>query len=190
MRARRAAPCRRRCQNGELLALIDEIRGAHEFAATNGSPRVWLQLRRRGVRVGRKRIERIMHANGRRGAYRAGARGQRSGGRTIQDPLVQRTRSPTAGMVPGHRRAPRRSAGLTRSRADRLNSDPTPAKRPDRHSPRAQAHNRQPPDAEPGGPAYTAGRAAEVTMSSFVLSTIALSSPRSRSGTPNFARVR
>lgn len=31
--------------------------------------------------------------------------------------------------------------------------------------------------------------AVEVTMSSFVLSTIASSSPRSRSGTPNFARV-
>lgn len=34
-----------------------------------------------------------------------------------------------------------------------------------------------------------AGAAYVVTMSSFVLSTIASSSPRSRSGTPNFARV-
>jgi hypothetical protein len=30
---------------------------------------VWLQLRRRGVRVGRKRVERIMRRHGRRGAY-------------------------------------------------------------------------------------------------------------------------
>ena len=53
----------------ELLELIDEIRGEHEFAATYGSPRVWLELRRRGVRVGRKRVERIMREHGRRGAY-------------------------------------------------------------------------------------------------------------------------
>ena len=49
--------------------LIDEIRGEHEFAATYGSPRVWLELRRRGVQVGRKRVERIMRVNGRQGAY-------------------------------------------------------------------------------------------------------------------------
>ena len=49
--------------------MIDAIRGEHEFAATYGSPRVWLELRRRGVRVGRKRVERIMRANGRQGAY-------------------------------------------------------------------------------------------------------------------------
>jgi hypothetical protein len=36
---------------------------------------------------------------------------------------------------------------------------------------------------------WLAAGAAGVTMSSFVLSTIASNSPRSRSGTPNFARV-
>jgi hypothetical protein len=46
----------------------------------------------------------------------------------------------------------------------------------------------QPSDAGAGGPAYGAV-ASEVTMSSFVLSTIATSSPRSRSGTRNFASV-
>lgn len=52
-----------------LLVLIDEIRGQSEFAATYGSPRVWLELRRRGVLVSRKRVERIMRVHGRRGAY-------------------------------------------------------------------------------------------------------------------------
>jgi hypothetical protein len=36
---------------------------------TYGSPRVWLELRNRGVKVGRKRVARIMRANVRKGAY-------------------------------------------------------------------------------------------------------------------------
>ena len=68
-RARRTLPSQRAREDTDLLALIDEIRGEHEFAASYGSPRVWLELRRRGMRVGRKRVERIMHAIGRRGAY-------------------------------------------------------------------------------------------------------------------------
>jgi putative transposase len=51
-----------------MLAPIDEIRGAHEFAAGYGSPRAWLALRNSGIRVGRKRVARIMRVNGRRGA--------------------------------------------------------------------------------------------------------------------------
>ena len=54
-RARQAEPSRRTREDAELLAMIDEIRGEHEFAATYGSPRVWLELRNRGVKVGRKR---------------------------------------------------------------------------------------------------------------------------------------
>ena len=68
-RKSRRAPSRRAIEDAELLRLIDEIRGEHEFAGTYGSPRVWLQLRRRGVRVGRKRVERIMRGHRRRGAY-------------------------------------------------------------------------------------------------------------------------
>lgn len=41
-RARRRAPSPRACRDAGLLELIDEIRGSHEFAATYGSPRVWL----------------------------------------------------------------------------------------------------------------------------------------------------
>ena len=66
-RARQAQPSRRAREDAELLAMIDEIRGSHEFAATYGSPRVWLELRNRGVKVGRKRVERIMRVNGRQG---------------------------------------------------------------------------------------------------------------------------
>ena len=58
-----------RFRDTELLGVIDEIRGEHPFAASYGSPRVWLALRRRGVRVSRKRVERIMRVNGRQGAY-------------------------------------------------------------------------------------------------------------------------
>lgn len=68
-RARRANPSRRCRVDAQLLALIDEIRGQSEFAAAYGSPRVWFALRRRGVQVSRKRVERIMRTNGRQGAY-------------------------------------------------------------------------------------------------------------------------
>ena len=68
-RKARQQPSRRTREDAGLLTLIDEIRGSHEFAATYGSPRVWLELRRRGVWVSRKRVERMMRVNGRRGAY-------------------------------------------------------------------------------------------------------------------------
>ena len=68
-RTARRQPSPRAREDTELLRLIDEIRGEHEFAATYGSPRVWLQLRNRGIRVSRKRVERIMRVNGRKGAY-------------------------------------------------------------------------------------------------------------------------
>lgn len=82
-RARATLPARRRREDAELLGLIDEVRASHEFAGTYGSPRVWLELRRRGVRVGRKRVERIMRENDRRGAY---LRKGWKGGSTKQNP--------------------------------------------------------------------------------------------------------
>lgn len=68
-RVRRAAPSRRQLEDGQLLEMIVKIRTVHEFAGTYGSPRVWLQLRRQGVRVGRKRVERIMREHGLQGAF-------------------------------------------------------------------------------------------------------------------------
>lgn len=68
-RKARQAPSRRAIEDAELLGLIDKIRGECEFAATYGSPRVWLELRNRGVKVGRKRVARIMRVNGRQGAF-------------------------------------------------------------------------------------------------------------------------
>ena len=82
-RKARREPSRRAREDAELLRLIDAIRGEHEFAATYGSPRVWLELRNRGVKVGRKRVARIMRANGRKGAYLR--RGWKHGS-TRQDP--------------------------------------------------------------------------------------------------------
>jgi putative transposase len=79
-RARQAAPSRRRLEDAELLQMICKVRSANEFAAAYRSPRVWLELRRQGVRCGRKRIERIMRENGLAGAYpRKGRRAARPG---------------------------------------------------------------------------------------------------------------
>lgn len=68
-RARAASPSRRQREDAELLERINTIRSAHEYAATYGSPRVWLELRRQGVRCSRKRVERIMRENGLVGAH-------------------------------------------------------------------------------------------------------------------------
>ena len=43
---------------------ILKIRAAHGFAATYGSPRVWLELRRQGVRFGRKWVQRLRRSHG------------------------------------------------------------------------------------------------------------------------------
>ena len=96
-RTARRAPSRRAIEDAELLRLIDAIRGEHEFAATYGSPRVWLELRRRGVRVGRKRVERIMRVNDRKGAYLRKGWNRGPPGRT---PSTQRRRTCWAATSP------------------------------------------------------------------------------------------
>lgn len=88
-RARVAAPSARQLGDAELLAKILAFRASHEFAPTYGAPRVWLELRRQGVRCGRKRIERIMREHGLRGAH---LRKGWKGGSTKQNP--QHTAAP------------------------------------------------------------------------------------------------
>ena len=82
-RARQVAPSRRELEDAALLEQICKVRAAHEFAATYGSPRVWLELRRQGVRVGRKRVERLMRTHGLQGAH---LRRGWKGGSTRQNP--------------------------------------------------------------------------------------------------------
>jgi putative transposase len=82
-RARTVTPSRRELDDAALLEQICKVRAAHEFAATYGSPRVWLELRRQGVRVGRKRVERLMRTHGLQGAY---LRRGWKGGSTRQNP--------------------------------------------------------------------------------------------------------
>jgi putative transposase len=82
-RSRVAAPSARELGDAELLEKILAFRDSHEFASTYGAPRVWLELRKQGVRCGRKRIERIMRQNGLRGAH---LRKGWKGGSTKQNP--------------------------------------------------------------------------------------------------------
>jgi putative transposase len=82
-RTRQVSPSRRELDDAALLEQILKIRAAHEFAATYGSPRVWLELRRQGVRVGRKRVERLMRTHGLQGAH---LRRGWKGGSTRQNP--------------------------------------------------------------------------------------------------------
>jgi putative transposase len=68
-RARHSAPARRELDDAALLEQIIKVRSVNEFAVTYGSPRVWLELRCQGVRVGRKRVERLMREHGLAGAH-------------------------------------------------------------------------------------------------------------------------
>jgi putative transposase len=82
-RARAACPPRRQREDAELLEKIKQIRSSSEFGDTCGSPRIWLELRRQGIRCGRNRVERLMRQPGLGGAY---LRKGRKGGSARQDP--------------------------------------------------------------------------------------------------------
>jgi putative transposase len=93
----RRAPSERARSDG---ALTERIRAIHaESSGTYGSPRVHAALGTRGVRCGRKRVERLMRRQGLRGAERRAARVRT----TVADPaaapagdLVERAFSPDA----------------------------------------------------------------------------------------------
>ncbi|WP_433577895.1 IS3 family transposase [Nocardia brasiliensis] len=61
------APSQRRLADEQLLAEIVDIHISS--GGTYGSPRVHAMLRRRGIAVGRKRVERLMRAAGLQGAF-------------------------------------------------------------------------------------------------------------------------
>jgi putative transposase len=83
--------------------LTERIRKIHaDGRGTYGSPRVHAELRRQGIRVGRKRVERLMRAAGLEGAHRR----RRHAGTTIRVPgvrpapdLVERSFRPDAPNV-------------------------------------------------------------------------------------------
>ncbi|MFD9946268.1 IS3 family transposase [Nonomuraea sp. NPDC059023] len=81
-----AATSARAVADASLLEEIKKIRADHEFADTYGSPRVHLELRRRGICVSRKRVERLMRAAGLQGAFMR--KGFKTGS-TRQDPRHQ-----------------------------------------------------------------------------------------------------
>jgi putative transposase len=68
-RARLGRPSQRRDEDRALLEHIQRIWTASRF--TYGSPRVHAQLAREGIRVGRKRVERLMREASLKGAYRS-----------------------------------------------------------------------------------------------------------------------
>ena len=105
-RARQVSPSRRELDDAALLEQILKVRSVNEFAATYGSPRVWLELRRQGVRVGRKRVERLMRTHGLQGAH------LRRGWQPRLDPAEpepHRRAGPGRPRLPG--RAPRTGCG-------------------------------------------------------------------------------
>ena len=65
--ARQAAPANRECEDEAITAEIVDIHTAS--GGTYGSPRVHQVLRRRGIRVSRKRVERLMRQAGLQGAF-------------------------------------------------------------------------------------------------------------------------
>jgi putative transposase len=68
-RARQVSPSQHELDDAELLEKIEKVRGVNEFAPTYGSPRVWLELCKQGIRCSRKRVERLMRQHGLQGAH-------------------------------------------------------------------------------------------------------------------------
>jgi len=94
-RRAQAEPCRRGRQDMVLRATIRDIH--RQSRGTYGSPRVHAELRLGlGIRVGRKRVERLMRAEGLQGITRRRRRGvtRRDPGAVPNDDLVARQFSP------------------------------------------------------------------------------------------------
>jgi putative transposase len=92
----RRAPAQRALHDAWLL---ERVRAIHERSRrTYGAPRVHAELRRQGVRVGRKRVERLLRAAGLSGLARRRRRGTtiRVQGVRVADDLVARNFSAPA----------------------------------------------------------------------------------------------
>jgi putative transposase len=89
------SPCRRRREDAELVSTIREVH--RQSRGTYGSPRVHAELRLGlGINVGRKRVERLMRAEGIEGVTRRRRRGltKRDAAAVPNDDLVARRFSP------------------------------------------------------------------------------------------------
>jgi putative transposase len=94
-RRAQASPCRRHRDDIELRVTIREIH--RQSRGTYGAPRVHAELRLgRGIRVGRKRVERLMRAEGLQGVTRRRRHGltRRDATAVPNDDLVARQFSP------------------------------------------------------------------------------------------------
>lgn len=94
-RRRQADPCRRRREDAALTGLISDIHLASR--GTYGAPRVHAELRLgQGVRVGRKRVERLMREAALQGVTRRRRRGctRRNPAAVPSDDLVNRAFTP------------------------------------------------------------------------------------------------
>jgi len=88
-RRAQAQPCRRRCADAELTETIIEIH--RQSRGTYGSPRVHAELRLGlDIRVGRKRVERLMRAAGITGVTRRRRKSSRAADAVSSDDLVAR----------------------------------------------------------------------------------------------------
>lgn len=93
---RQINPCRRQRQDAELTETITEI--WRQSRGTYGSPRVWAELKLgENIRVGRKRVERLMRQAGIEGVYRRRRTGctRRDPEATPSDDLVKRRFHPS-----------------------------------------------------------------------------------------------
>jgi putative transposase len=89
-------PSDRALSDAWLTEKIKEIHG--QSRGTYGSPRIHAELRRQGIRVGRKRVERLMRQAGLSGSHtrRKGKTTIRVQGVRVADDLVERDFNPTA----------------------------------------------------------------------------------------------
>lgn len=92
---RRREPCQRARQDSELVPRIREIHKRSKD--TYGAPRVHAQLRHEGIRISRKRVERLMRREGLSGLVvrKWGRTTLRVPGVRVADDLVERDFNPT-----------------------------------------------------------------------------------------------